>query len=84
MLRARSVFCARAISRTYATTTTPHALVFLEHRDGKLDSGSLSALAAAQQLGGQVTGILVGGPEQLQQVVPRAKKSVLPDYLALF
>ncbi|KAI0793193.1 electron transfer flavoprotein alpha subunit [Abortiporus biennis] len=74
MLRARSVFNTRLISRTYATAAGPHALVFLEHRDGAIDSGSLSALAAAQELGGQVTGLVVGGPEQLQTVVPKAKK----------
>lgn len=75
MLRARSLLSARTITRTYATSAGPHALVFLEHRDGNLDSGSLSALNAAQQLGGQVTGLVVGGSEQLQEVVPKAKKS---------
>ncbi len=75
-MRARPLFCAKTITRTYATATGPHALVFLEHRDGSLDSGSLSALAAAQQLGGQVTGLIVGGAEQLQDVIPKAKKSV--------
>jgi len=74
LLRARSLFTAKLVSRTYATASGPHALVFLEHQDGVLDAGSLSALAAAQQLGGQVTGLVVGGAEQLSVVVPKAKK----------
>ena len=61
-------------SRTYATATSPHALVFLEHNDGVLDSGSLSALTAAQQLGGKVTGLVVGAPDEVKQAVEKAKK----------
>ncbi|KNZ73652.1 putative electron transfer flavoprotein subunit alpha, mitochondrial [Termitomyces sp. J132] len=73
MLR-RSIFPTRALSRSYATTTHPHALVFLEHRQGVLDSGSLSALTAAEQLGGKVTGLVVGAPEHVQGVVEKARK----------
>ncbi|CCM05443.1 uncharacterized protein FIBRA_07662 [Fibroporia radiculosa] len=73
MLRTRcSAFC-RLRSRNYATALGPHALVLLEHRDGAIESGSLSAVTAAQQLGGQITGLIVGGPEQVQAVVQRAK-----------
>ena len=61
-------------SRTYATTTSPHALVFLEHRGGTIDSGSLSALTAAEQLGGKVTGLIVGAPDEVKQAVEKAKK----------
>ena len=74
MLRSRTVLVARNIRRTYATAAQPHALVFLEHRDGILDAGSLSALTAAQQLGGEVTGLVVGAPEQVQTILPQAKK----------
>jgi electron transfer flavoprotein alpha subunit len=74
MLRARSVVCSRAFSRSYATPASPHALVFLEHRQGVLNSGSLSALTAAEQLGGKVTGLIVGAPEYVQGVVEKAKK----------
>lgn len=48
--------------------------MFLEHREGVIDNGSLSAVTAAQQLGGQVTGLVVGGPEQVKDVVQKAKK----------
>ncbi|KAF8070665.1 DHS-like NAD/FAD-binding domain-containing protein, partial [Lyophyllum atratum] len=74
MLRARPIISARAISRSYATAAPPHALVLLEHRQGQLDSGSLSALTAAEQLGGNVTGLVIGAPEHVQGVVDIVKK----------
>lgn len=74
MLRTCSSLATRAIHRTYATAASSHALVLLEHRDGAVDSGSLSALTAAQQLGGEVTGLVVGSSEQVQAVLPKAKK----------
>ncbi|KAF8894082.1 hypothetical protein BD779DRAFT_1669571 [Infundibulicybe gibba] len=74
MFRTRAVGCCRAFSRNYATASSPHALVLLEHREGIIDSGSLSALTAAEQLGGQVTGLVVGGPDHVPAVVDKAKK----------
>ncbi|GJE94481.1 electron transfer flavoprotein alpha subunit [Phanerochaete sordida] len=75
MLRARSLASFRPlVLRTYATAAGPHALVFLEHRGGVIDSGSLSALTAAEKLGGQVTGLIVGSQEEVQQVLPKAQK----------
>ncbi|THH30130.1 hypothetical protein EUX98_g4066 [Antrodiella citrinella] len=74
MLRTRAQFLTRTIARSYATSAGPHALVFLEHRDGVIDAGCLSALSAAKELGGEVTGIVVGGPEQLKEVIPKAQK----------
>lgn len=61
-------------SRTYATASSPHALVFLEHRAGTIEPGSLSALTAAGQLGGKVTGLVVGAPDEVKQVVGNARK----------
>ncbi|TFK53605.1 electron transfer flavo protein alpha-subunit [Heliocybe sulcata] len=69
----RSLLLGRAIVRTYASAPSPHALVYLEHRGGQLDSGSLSALTAASQLGGQVTGLVVGSPDEVPKVVEKAK-----------
>ncbi|KAJ2916321.1 hypothetical protein MD484_g4131, partial [Candolleomyces efflorescens] len=60
--------------RTYATATPPHALVFLEHRKGVIEAGSLSALTAAKQLGGQVSALVVGDSEHVGGVVEQAKK----------
>ena len=74
MLRARTLASLRPAFRTYATAANTHALVFLEHKDGAIDAGSLSALTAAEQLGGQVTGLVVGAPEEVQKVIPQAQK----------
>ncbi|KAK0461308.1 DHS-like NAD/FAD-binding domain-containing protein [Desarmillaria tabescens] len=74
MLRLGAVRCAyRPLVRAYATPASPHALVLLEHRAGVLDSGSLSALTAATHLGGQVTGLVISGPDGTS-VVEKAKK----------
>ncbi|PSS38018.1 hypothetical protein PHLCEN_2v103 [Hermanssonia centrifuga] len=64
MLRTRPLVCLRPLFRTYATAANPHALVLLEHRDGAIDSASLSALSAAQKLGGEITGLIVGSSDE--------------------
>lgn len=75
MLRTRSIFLSRqAFVRTYASSSSPHALVLLEHRNGNIENGSLSALTAAQKLGGEVTGIIVGSEEQVPGLLEKAKK----------
>lgn len=74
MLRARSLLRVRPTYRTYTTAANTHALVFLEHRDGVLDSGSLSAVTAAEKLGGEVTGLVVGSSEEVKLVLPKAQK----------
>lgn len=81
MLRTRAFACHRAFVRAYATSSSPHALIFLEHRSGTIEPGSLSALTAAEQLGGQVTGLIVGGPDEVQGIVDKAKKYV--SYLTI-
>lgn len=67
---ARSSVLRAARSQIYAarTLTSPPSalarllstLAVLEQRDGKLQSSSLSAIAAAQKLGGPVTAFLAG------------------------
>lgn len=74
MLRTRSILRCKTLVRCYATSPSPHALVFLEHSHGVVDSASLSALTAASQLGGQVTGLVVGNSDQIGQVIEKAKK----------
>jgi electron transfer flavoprotein alpha subunit len=54
-------------------------LVFLEHRKGVIEAGSLSALTAAKQLGGQVSALVVGDSEHVNGVVEQAKKWVSPS-----
>ncbi|THU95390.1 electron transfer flavo protein, alpha subunit [Dendrothele bispora CBS 962.96] len=70
----RPVFFARPIlARAYASPSSPHALLFLDHRKGVIDPGSLSALTAASQLGGQVTGLVVGSNDHVTSVLDKAK-----------
>jgi electron transfer flavoprotein alpha subunit len=57
----------------YAST---HSLVLLEHEGGVVAPASLSALAAATQVGKNVTGIVVGGPEEVKIILPAAKRLV--------
>ena len=77
MLRAHSLLTSRRlVTRAYATATSPHALVWLEHKNGAIESSSLSALTAAHQLGGTVTGLVVGGPDQVPTVLESAKKYI--------
>ncbi|KAI9463607.1 DHS-like NAD/FAD-binding domain-containing protein [Lactarius psammicola] len=75
MLRGYSLATSRRfVNRAYATAASPRALVLLEHRNGAIESGSLSALTAAQQLGGSVTGLILGAPDHLPIVLESAKK----------
>jgi electron transfer flavoprotein alpha subunit len=85
MLCARSLLTSRSfITRAYATATSPHALVLLEHKDGAIEPASLSALTAAQQLGGAVTGLVVGSPDQVPPALERAKKYIYFTLPVLF
>ena len=68
--------CVSATRRGFATAAPPHALVFIEHQAGAIDSASLSALTAAHQLGGEVTGLIVGKAEEVKQAVGKARRYV--------
>jgi electron transfer flavoprotein alpha subunit len=74
LLRTGTVLCRRALTRSYATGTSPHALVFLEHQNGDIESGSLSALTAAKRLGGKVTGLIAGSENDVDEVLQKARK----------
>ncbi|KIJ49702.1 hypothetical protein M422DRAFT_225665 [Sphaerobolus stellatus SS14] len=76
MLRARirTFIPLRTAIRCYASVAPPNALVYLEHHEGDIDSGSLSAVTAATQLGGKVTGLVVGKAGDIDSVVEKAKK----------
>ncbi|KAF8444587.1 hypothetical protein L210DRAFT_3620148 [Boletus edulis BED1] len=89
MFRIRPATLSKVFARSYATSPSPHALVFLEHCDGELESASLSALTAASRLGGKVTGLIAGAPDQVPSVLDKAKRikgldtvlhSVSPQY----
>jgi electron transfer flavoprotein alpha subunit len=71
----RSSAVRRAVlSRSYATAAQPSTLLYLEHAGGKITGGSLCALTAAKALGGDITGVLVGSGEQVDEVLPQAKR----------
>lgn len=61
---ARSQFLPSSRSRTSAYSSAYSRLLstlaVLEQRDGKLQSSSLSAIAAAKKLGGSITGFVAG------------------------
>lgn len=64
-------------SRAYATEASSSAskvLLFLEHRDGKLNPGSLNALSAATSLGGDIVGLVTGEAQSAAKIADAAKK----------
>lgn len=72
---ASTVTCHLFVRRSYASAAGPSALVFLEHRGGKINSATLSALTAANGLGGEVTGVLTGGKaDGVDEALAAAKK----------
>lgn len=78
-LRINSNYLAglRTKSITAKRNASTHSLVFLEHSNGQVEPASLSALAAAIQLGsnkGKVTGIVVGSKDEVEKVLPNVKK----------
>ena len=75
--RASNVGVRRAFSTSRAQRD---ALVYLEHRDGKLNAGSLSAVTAASQVDGNVVG-LVAGADSVDSVIEEAKKLPLKKLL---
>jgi electron transfer flavoprotein alpha subunit len=58
-------------------------LAVLEQRDGKLQSSSLSAIAAAQKLGGSVTGFLAGSGVKSTSAAEAAKIKGVEKVLAV-
>ena len=54
-------------------------LVFLEHHDGAIQKGSLGVLAKAVQLGGDVSGVLVGSGVRGHRRVGRPRSAPPPS-----
>lgn len=79
----------RAASRTatpargFATSSAALAntLVFLEHKNGALSPASLSAVTAAQKLGGDVHGLVLGGSDAKDVAEKAAKTNGLAKVL---
>ncbi|KAG8882891.1 Electron transfer flavoprotein alpha-subunit [Tulasnella sp. 331] len=61
-------------TRLASTSGGPSSLLLIEHQGGKIDAGTLSALTAASQMGGEVTGLVVGTSEEVKVVLDSAKK----------
>jgi hypothetical protein len=61
-LRTQSRFITQptVVPRSGSLARLLSSLAILEQRDGKLNSSSLSAVTAAQKLGGSVTGLVAG------------------------
>ena len=66
----------QAFLRNYASASggAPSSLLLIEYQDDKIDAGSLAALTAASQMGGEVTGLIFGAPEGVKSVLEQAKK----------
>src|ERR1700733_7972852 len=79
-LPASSVSSATVSSRLirgFASASSPiHSLLLIEHRSGQVEGGTLAALTAASEIGGKVTGLVFGAPEEVEGVVQKVKKSV--------
>jgi electron transfer flavoprotein alpha subunit len=58
-------------------------LAVLEQRNGKLESSSLSAIAAAQKLGGSVTGFIAGSGVKGTSAAEAAKIKGIEKVLAV-
>ena len=75
----RAAIAALPRSRCYATEASGaiRTLLFLEHREGKLNPGSLNALTAAAALGGDIVGLVTGDGEGPTKAAEAAKKCVV-------
>jgi electron transfer flavoprotein alpha subunit len=62
------------LRRSYATEAGPKTLLFLEHRDGKLNPGSFNALTAANSLGGEVVALITGDSSGTGKAADASKK----------
>lgn len=72
---ARNSALPRRQTAAFSTTCAALAntLLFLEHKEGKINAGSLVAATAASKLGGDVDGLVVGNKD-VDAVVDAATK----------
>ena len=80
MFAIRSVFRAGARAavplRTFATSSSRfgNTLLFVEHKNGAINPASLSALTAAQKLGGEIHALVAGSSKHAKSVAEAASK----------
>ncbi|KAF8315848.1 electron transfer flavoprotein alpha subunit [Clavulina sp. PMI_390] len=73
--RSRVFSPASTAARSFASSSSPiNSLVLIEHRSGDVEGGTLAALTAASELGGKVTGLVVGSPGEVEGIVEKVKK----------
>ncbi|PKI84607.1 Electron transfer flavoprotein alpha-subunit [Malassezia vespertilionis] len=66
---------ARGSIRTFATSSALlDSLLFIEHKNGEINPATLSALTAAQKLGGDVHGLVLGSESDAKAVAEKASK----------
>ena len=67
---------ALPLRRGFATSRVDLAntLVFLEHKKGTFNQAALSALTAAQKLGGDIDALVVGAEGEAKEVAEKAAK----------
>ncbi|ORX34362.1 hypothetical protein BD324DRAFT_635573 [Kockovaella imperatae] len=77
----RQVASASRLSRSLTASTSTassqrfaSSLVFLEHKGGKLNDSSLSAVTAAQAIDSNASGIVIGSKKDVDGVLEQAKK----------
>ncbi|MBW0546075.1 hypothetical protein O181_085790, partial [Austropuccinia psidii MF-1] len=73
----------RHFSNSITQLNGANTLVFVEHRAGKINSSTLSALSAAQHLGGELTGLITGSSKTagLNEAIEAAKQLPLKKLL---
>ncbi|WFD22682.1 Electron transfer flavoprotein alpha-subunit [Malassezia equina] len=80
MFAIRSMFRAGSRAavplRTFATSSSCNAntLLFVEHKKGAINPATLSALTAAQKLGGEIHALVAGSPSEAKSVAEAAAK----------
>lgn len=76
LLARSSAFRSAVARRSYATAADSSAaktLLYIEHRDGKINPGTLNAITAAAALGGELVGLVTGDASSLGKIAEAVK-----------
>jgi electron transfer flavoprotein alpha subunit len=76
MLRSGLRTARSACLYSFAQRRLASSLVLLEHKGGKLNESSLSAVTAAKKLDGETAGIVVGSKAEVDGILEQVKKWV--------
>ena len=64
------------LSAAARSTRNASSLVYIEHKDGKLNDSVLHAVTAAKQVKGDLNAIIIGTEEEVGKVTEEVKKWV--------